>query len=180
MNIQEWLQNNEIEIVTPQFKRAEKLGYEWKPENPGEFMMVVKQAPYEVLYEMGFRKWDNLNAIIKENAGQPKSKKISIPVIQIGQAGMQGVSEGEEYTLDIGHGDAPTEPLKADRWMIMFPGEWYSIIPDGFMVTGLYGEQYPFQKGKSDDDIRYGCLPYGIQRVMTQEEVELVAKRDNK
>jgi len=48
--------------------------------------------------------------------------------------------------------------------IFLFPGEWYDIIPDGFQVTGLYGEQYRFEKGKTDAETRGGCLSYGINR----------------
>ena len=42
------------------------------------------------------------------------------------------------------------------------------------MVTGLYGEQYEFHINKADDDIRFGCLPYGFQRdiALTKTEEE--------
>ena len=44
----------------------------------------------------------------------------------------------------------------------LYPGEWYDHIPEGYEVIGLSGENYKFAKDESDDDIRYGCLPYGF------------------
>lgn len=44
----------------------------------------------------------------------------------------------------------------------LFPHEWYDRIPEGFEIHGLSGEIYTFAKGVSDDDMRFGALPYGI------------------
>ena len=107
---------------------------------------------------MGFRKWDTMNNIIRENSEMPKHKFISIPCIN-----MDG-SDAPDLTTDVGRKDAPTEELEIDEDIWMIPGEWYNSIPNRFLITGLYGETYPFEKGKSDDDIRFGCLPYGIRR----------------
>ena len=46
----------------------------------------------------------------------------------------------------------------------LFPGEWYNLIPDGFEVTGIFGRKYLFKNGKTDDDIRFGCLSFGFVR----------------
>ncbi len=54
--------------------------------------------------------------------------------------------------------------LKEGEVHFLFPGEWYKHLPEGFEVTGLSGEKYKFEQGVSDDDIRYGCLPYGFIR----------------
>ncbi len=48
--------------------------------------------------------------------------------------------------------------------ILLFPGEWYNIIPDSYQVIGLFGEVYPFRRGTTNGDIRYGCLAYGIKR----------------
>jgi len=67
---------------------------------------------------------------------------------------------------------APTEIL-ADCCMVpwdeeskvwLFPGEWYPHIPEGYMVTDINGNDEPFEKGKTDDDIRFGCLSFGFRR----------------
>lgn len=145
----------DTKFIFPQFEREEKLDFDYIPENPIEFYAIVDKAPWEILKGFGFRKWDNMNNIISENQQRPVSNKVSIPIIN---------APGENYNIECGRGDAPTHLLPEDEDMIMFPGEWYNIIPNGFMVTGLYGETYPFKKGVADDDIRYGCLPYGIRR----------------
>lgn len=45
----------------------------------------------------------------------------------------------------------------------LFPGEWYDHIPEGYMVTDIFGHDEPFEKGKTDDDIRFGCLSFGVR-----------------
>ena len=82
--------------------------------------------------------------------------KFRIPIIN---------SDNEEYVIERDN-TRPTELLEVDEDILLFPGEWYHIIPNGFMVTGLYGESYPFNLGESDDDIRFGCLAYGIRRIV--------------
>lgn len=48
------------------------------------------------------------------------------------------------------------------RVLMLFPGEWYLSIPEGFEITSISGATEVFERGESDDDIRFGCLPYGI------------------
>lgn len=45
--------------------------------------------------------------------------------------------------------------------LLLFPGEWYSMIPDGFEAVSISGKE-EFVSGDTDDDIRLGCLSYGI------------------
>ena len=44
----------------------------------------------------------------------------------------------------------------------LFPKEWYSCIPDGLEVVDINGDVEIFKRGETDDDIRFGCLPYGF------------------
>jgi len=151
-----WLEDslgNDVTIITPQFERTEKLEYEFKPTSKKQFLMIVNNAPWDILRGMGFRRWDNMSEIAKENKASQGKGTINIPIIN---------APGHTYDVDLEH-EGPTKG-DVNQWVIMIPGEWYDIIPEGFMVTGLYGEKYPFKKGESDDDIRYGCLPYGIVR----------------
>lgn len=141
-------------IMTPQFERTEELEFNWKPTNDYEFKKVISEAPIEILKGMGFGAWDTMNELIDENNGKPENSKIEIPIINSDQT----------LKVDTGKKDLQTMKLDIDEMVLLIPGEWYDIIPDGFLVTGLYGEQYPFKKGESDDDIRFGCLPYGIRR----------------
>lgn len=45
-------------------------------------------------------------------------------------------------------------------WLL--PGEWYEAIPEGFELTSIMGERVPFRRGVTDNDIRFGCLAYGV------------------
>lgn len=163
-NVVNWLKENlgdNVQIMTPQFERKEKLEFEYIPSTPEQFQAIVDKAPWDILKGMGFRKWDTMNNVIGENKDKHVSNKISIPIIN--------APEGENYEVECGRGEAPIEELTEDQDIILIPGEWYNAIPNGFIVTGLYGEKYPFEKGKSDDDIRFGCLPYGITRAVAKK-----------
>lgn len=50
-------------------------------------------------------------------------------------------------------------------WLL--PGEWYEHIPAGFEVFDIFGGRESFVPGQTDNDIRFGCLPYGLLRVAT-------------
>ena len=52
------------------------------------------------------------------------------------------------------------ETENGKHWL--FPKEWYSIIPDGFLITHIDGEQDEFKRGVTDDDYRFGCLSFGF------------------
>ena len=52
------------------------------------------------------------------------------------------------------------ETVAGKHWL--FPKEWYGIIPDGFLVTSINGEQEQFKRGETDDDYRFGCLSFGF------------------
>ncbi len=152
-----WLKDNigdNIQIITPQFERTEPLAFEWNPRYEWQVIEVLRNAPWKVLKGLGFGKWSNMNEIIAKNK-ERRPRTVSIPFIN---------KLEESFIFSTGCKDAPTELLEVDEDVILFPGEWYNLIPDGIMVTGLYGNQYPFKKGESDDDIRFGCLAYGIRR----------------
>jgi hypothetical protein len=171
-NIIDWMKENlgnNIQIITPQFERTEKLDFEFVPENDKQFYGIVNNAPWDILKGMGFRKWDTMNNIIAENIKAKGSVSINIPIVN-------SESMSEEMKVDYSDGcmkvdldkcssiSAPDKLFEIDEDILLFPGEWFNIIPEGFLVTDLFGEQYAFIKEKSDDDIRFGCLAYGIRR----------------
>ena len=49
-----------------------------------------------------------------------------------------------------------------DSGLLLFPYEWYPLIPAGFLLTGINGKTEPFVPGETGDDCRYGVLAYGI------------------
>lgn len=55
---------------------------------------------------------------------------------------------------------APTWPLH--QTLMLLPGEWYSHIPDGFELVTINAAPRVFKRGVTDDDVRMGCLAYGI------------------
>jgi hypothetical protein len=146
-----------------------------------EFYEIINNASWQELKEYGFRKWDTMNNIIRENIAieeRDNSRMVTIPVFNATSVKdtvdlISGIIDGDivkadsTMLIDL----SPKEPLpmqllEADEDVILFPGEWYGIIPDGFKCTSLNGEQCVFVKGKSDNDIRFGCIPYGIRRVI--------------
>ena len=158
IEIVNWLKDNfgdDVQVMIPQFERTKPLDYNFIPQTAEQFYGIVEKAPWDILKGLGFCKWDNMNSIISENKKRSIKDVVGIPI----------VGSDEVYSVDIGRKDNPTESLEVDEDVILIPGEWYDVIPNGFIVTGLNGEQYPFKKGESDDDIRFGCLPYGIRRV---------------
>lgn len=48
--------------------------------------------------------------------------------------------------------------------LMLFPGEWYKFIPKGFEIVSIsdFSDKEKFNPGVTDDDIRFGCLAYGI------------------
>lgn len=45
---------------------------------------------------------------------------------------------------------------------MLFPGEWYDHIPEGLEVLNILGDRRGFSKEHHSDDIRFGCLAYGV------------------
>jgi hypothetical protein len=46
--------------------------------------------------------------------------------------------------------------------LYLFSGEWFSAIPEGFEVVTINGTREWFDPDASSDDIRFGCLAYGL------------------
>ena len=44
----------------------------------------------------------------------------------------------------------------------LFPKEWYTCIPNGLSIVDINGVAESFKQGVTDDDIRFGALPYGF------------------
>lgn len=47
--------------------------------------------------------------------------------------------------------------------LLLLPGEWYSHIPEGYELVSIMNRKEKFKRGKTSDDIRFGCLAYGIK-----------------
>lgn len=52
---------------------------------------------------------------------------------------------------------------KWDETLALIPGEWHATLPKGLVLESITGETVEVGKDYIDDDIRYGCLAYGIK-----------------
>ena len=50
---------------------------------------------------------------------------------------------------------------KSNLWL--FPLYLVPIIPEGLEVMSISGNKYKYEKDKADNDIRFGCVAYGIE-----------------
>lgn len=51
----------------------------------------------------------------------------------------------------------------ADSDLYLFPLWLVPLIPEGFMVTSIIGEEFPFDPKTTDTDIRFGCVAFGLR-----------------
>lgn len=58
------------------------------------------------------------------------------------------------------------EPRDEERFgkqvLMLFPGEWFRHIPEGFKIVDIFGKRERFHKRSTDNDIRFGCLAFGV------------------
>jgi len=64
------------------------------------------------------------------------------------------------YERDSNDDGGDERPQTHTLWL--FPGTWYQHIPNGFPIVDIFGVLDEFERGKTDDDIRYGCLAFGV------------------
>lgn len=66
--------------------------------------------------------------------------------------------------LGCGQWNDPKEPDDefAGKVLMLFPGEWYAMVPEGYEIVDIFNTVEKFQRGVTDDDIRFGCLSFGI------------------
>ena len=70
----------------------------------------------------------------------------------------------EIYTLSL-HDALPiseAEGSTSTHELWLFPDEWYSAIPAGLPIININAASELFVPGVTDDDIRFGCLAYGV------------------
>jgi hypothetical protein len=58
--------------------------------------------------------------------------------------------------------DAEGNEIHDQGMLWLLPGEWYPHLPAGLKITTISFEEETFVPGKTDDDIRFGCLAYGV------------------
>ena len=54
-----------------------------------------------------------------------------------------------------------------DDHLWLFPLGWFDKIPNGFECVGIDGKKFEFNSQTTDNDVRYGCLAFGILRHTT-------------
>jgi len=75
------------------------------------------------------------------------------------------------------------EPDLEGKVLMLFPGEWYPHIPRGFWIEDLNSpvesdaprrirprERELFEPGVTDNDIRFGCLAFGVRVKVNRED----------
>ena len=134
------MSKKEIKIVNSIDELMNELGIQ-----PGEKVNIVTpqfEREYDLEIDFIPKGADELQALISSTPRDILSK--------------MGVRVWETYP-DGSH-------LKEDEIHYLFPGEWYKHLPEGFEIVDISGNKEKFEHGKSDDDIRFGCLPYGFVR----------------
>jgi hypothetical protein len=121
----------------------------------------------ELIQVLGIKAGDNINLMTPqfdrtydlEIKFTPKDKTEYLSLID---------SAPKDILIKMGVGiwsNYPDEKyLKKGEIHYLLPGEWYEFIPEGIELVDISGEKFRFQNGISDDDIRFGCLPYGFIR----------------
>ena len=73
------------------------------------------------------------------------------------------MSPGERRELGLRPwGTVDDSDIESGPCLWILPGEWYDELPEGYEFVSILGEVVKFEAGVSDDDIRFGLLPYGI------------------
>lgn len=44
----------------------------------------------------------------------------------------------------------------------LIPGEWHGALPEGLVLRCINGQDYTVGQDRIDNDIRFGCLAYGL------------------
>jgi hypothetical protein len=63
-----------------------------------------------------------------------------------------------------GRRDENRDGTETGPMLWLFPGEWYPYLPAGLPVVDIFWKEETFAPGATDDDIRFGCLSFGIVR----------------
>ena len=54
-------------------------------------------------------------------------------------------------------------PWEEESDLYLFPLWIVPLIPEGFMVTSIDGEVFPFDPNTTDTDTRFGCVAFGLR-----------------
>jgi len=111
---------------------------------------------------------------LAEAIGLEPGEKVEIVTPQFTRTdGVQPVLPNFDFGNLASYPDATLKAMGCCMWdepdeqgdvLWLFPGEWYAHIPEGHIVTDINGQDEPFRRGVTDDDIRFGCLAYGFKK----------------
>ena len=113
---------------------------------------------------------NDLAAAIREAIGADPDEPVDVITPQFERQDGINVEWMPDDKMDI-YGlsdadDAELEELGLRRWnddQWLFPVEWYDHIPDGTLIEDINGKVEEFERGVTDDDRRFGVLPFGIR-----------------
>lgn len=116
---------------------------------------------------------EELIELVREAIGAGPDEEISITTPQFTRLPAQPAPAGAPSTIEDwealrGMTKIALQEMGFGNWdgrLMLFPGEWYSHIPVCFEVEDIFGEVERFIPGRTDNDIRFGCLPYGVPAV---------------
>lgn len=81
-------------------------------------------------------------------------------------AALAGGSDAERRAMGLLPWNKAGDPEDGDRFgggvLWLLPGDWYDYLPAGFDLVCISGGSEKFVRGETDDDIRFGCLAFGI------------------
>jgi hypothetical protein len=80
---------------------------------------------------------------------------------------LRELSKNALRELGLGVWNDPSEveegdPTYGGKVLMLLPGEWYAHVPEGYELVCIDGKPEPFARGVTDDDIRFGCLAFGL------------------
>lgn len=81
-------------------------------------------------------------------------------------AKLTALTDAERRAYGLRPWNAPGESEDGDAFgggvLWLLPGEWYDYLPDRARLVSINGRAEDFDRGRTDNDIRFGCLAYGV------------------
>lgn len=100
--------------------------------------------------------------------GPDDPKPVAPPTDRAGFKALSKLPIAELRAMGLGQWNDPSKPDKNAKevfrrnTLMLLPGEWYDAVPDGTVLHSIDGDREVFLRGETDNDIRYGCLAYGV------------------
>jgi hypothetical protein len=137
----------------------------------GKHTIPVAESFGELLAAIGAKTGDTIEIVtpqFERPPGEPAPGNCP-PGFMLNSETLQGIAPQVLRRAGMRPWNDPHNP--EDQWdnhwgdhgqLWLFPGEWYSHLPAGLEVTCIMGEVEEFVPGVTDNDIRFGCLAYGV------------------